>query len=141
MKQQRRRLRRLMLLLCMGLCVSLLACTGEKVPKDKVADLEFTVVPEREIPEELQKLIRDKQKNPFKLSYSADGCLYIVVGFGQKDTGGYSVRVNELYLTENAVIIDTDLLGPAQNEEVSQAPSYPYVVICTEDRPESVVFR
>ena len=99
------------------------------------------VVPEREIPEELQELIRDKQKNPFKLSYSADGCLYIVVGFGQKETGGYSVQVNELYLTENAIVIDTDLLGPAQNEEVSQAPSYPYVVICTEDRQESVVFR
>ena len=61
MKQQGRRLWRLVLLLCMSLCVSLLACTGEKEPKDKVADLEFTVVPEREIPEELQELIRDKQ--------------------------------------------------------------------------------
>ena len=116
-------------------------CTGQEEPVDKIADLEFTVVPEEEIPAELAKLIQEKKANEFKLSYSADGCLYIVAGFGEKETGGYSVRVNELYLTENAIVIDTDLMGPAQDEEVSQAASYPYIVVCTEDRPESVVFR
>lgn len=117
------------------------ACTITEEPADKVADLEFAVVPEEEIPEELAKLIREKKANEFKLSYSVDGRLYIVAGFGEKDTGGYSVRVNALYLTENAIVFDTDLLGPGRDEEVSQAPSWPYIVVCTVDRPESVVFR
>ncbi len=127
------------ILVVMMLCMA--ACTGTEEPADKIADLEFQVIPEEELPAELAKLIQEKKMNEFKLSYSADGCLYIVAGFGQKETGGYSVRVNELYLTENAIVIDTDLIGPAQDEEVSQAVSYPYIVVCTEDRPESVVFR
>ena len=117
------------------------ACGTTEGPADKIADLEFTVVPEEELPEELAKLIRDKRNHEFKLSYSADGKLYMVAGFGEKDTGGYSVRVNALYLTENAIVFDTDLLGPSKDEEVSQETSWPYIVVCTADRPESVVFR
>lgn len=127
-----------MMLAWMGV---LAACTATGEAADKIADLEFTVVPEEEIPQELTKLIQEKKTNEFKLSYSADGKLYIVAGFGEKSTGGYSVRVNALYLTENAIVFDTDLLGPAKDEEVSQASSWPYIVVCTEDRPESVVFR
>lgn len=119
----------------------LAGCTSADEPADKVADLEFVVVPEEEIPEELAKLIREKKANEFKLSYSADGKLYIVAGFGEKAIGGYSVRVNALYLTENAIVFDTDLLGPGKDEEVSQGASWPYIVICTADRPESVIFR
>ena len=37
--------------------------------------------------------------------------------------------------------MDSDLTGPTEDEEVSKAPSYPYIVICMEDRPESIVFR
>lgn len=125
----------------MWLMMAAAGCTDTGEPADKVADLEFTVVPEAEIPEELAKLIREKKANEFKLSYSVDGKLYIVSGFGEKDTGGYSVRVNALYLTENAIVFDTDLLGPAKDEEVSQGSSWPYIVICTVDRPESVIFR
>ena len=117
------------------------ACQRSERPTDKVADLEFIVVPEEEIPEELAKLIQEKKTNEFKLSYSVDGKLYIVSGFGEKDTGGYSVRVNALYLTENAIVFDTDLLGPGKDEEVSQSASWPYIVVCTVDRPESVIFR
>ncbi|MBR6528318.1 MAG: protease complex subunit PrcB family protein [Lachnospiraceae bacterium] len=125
----------------MWLMMAAAGCTDTGEPANKVADLEFTVVPEAEIPEELAKLIREKKANEFKLSYSVDGKLYIVSGFGEKDTGGYSVRVNALYLTENAIVFDTDLLGPAKDEEVSQGASWPYIVICTADRPESVIFR
>ena len=116
-------------------------CSEEDEAKDKVADLEFTVVSEAEIPAELQELIEKKKANEFKLSYSADGYLYIVAGYGTQDTGGYSVSVKELYLTENSIVMDSDLIGPGQDEEVSQKPSCPYIVIRTEDRPESIVFR
>ncbi len=116
-------------------------CTGEEEPEDKVADLEFSVVPDEEIPEELKRLIEEKKANEFKLSYSADGSLYIAAGYGTKATGGYSVTIKALYLTENAIVMDSDLMGPGQEEEVSQAPSWPYIVIRMEDRTESIVFR
>ena len=103
--------------------------------------MEFTVVSEAEIPQELKELIEEKKANEFKLSYSADGFLYIVAGYGTQDTGGYSVSVKELYLTENSIVMDSDLIGPGQDEEVSQTPTCPYIVVRTEDRPESIVFR
>lgn len=123
------------------LCLAGGCAKGDEDAKDKVADLDFTVVSEPEIPEELKQLIEEKKANEFKLSYSAEGNLYIVAGYGKKDTGGYSVSVKALYLTENAIVMDSDLTGPGEDEEVSQAPSYPYIVICMEDRPESIVFR
>ncbi len=132
-----------------GICLACLTmaalafggCAGEDEAKDKVADLEFTVVSEAEIPQELKELIEEKKTNEFKLSYSADGFLYIVAGYGTQDTGGYSVSVKELYLTENSIVMDSDLIGPGQDEEVSQTPTCPYIVVRTEDRPESIVFR
>lgn len=117
------------------------ACSRTETPQDKIADLEFTVVPDNEIPEELKKLIEEKKANEFKLSYSADDSLYIVAGFGEKETGGYSVSVKSLYLTENAIVMDSDLTGPGQDEAVSKGPSFPFIVIRTQDRPESIVFR
>lgn len=119
----------------------MMGCKGEEEPEDKIADLEFEIVSEGEIPQELRDLIEEKKANEFKLSYSADGSLYIAVGFGEKETGGYSIGIKALYLTENAIVMDSDLTGPAQGEEVSRAPSFPYIVIRTEDRPESIVFR
>lgn len=134
-------MKRWIAVLCILLCLAT-GCAGEEEgAKDKVADLDFTIVSEPEIPEELRQLIEEKKANEFKLSYSAEGKLYIVAGYGKKDTGGYSVSVKEVYLTENAIVMDSDLTGPGQDEEVSQAPSYPYIVICMEDRPESIVFR
>jgi len=130
--------------LCAAALLFAVLCAGcgqEKKPEDRVADLEFTVVSEAELPAELKQLIEEKKANEFKLSYSADGWLYIVAGYGQQKTGGYSVSVKELYLTENAIVMDSDLIGPGQDEEVSRAPSYPYIVVRTEDRPESIVFR
>lgn len=129
-----------LLMITVLVSVTVFGCKKEE-EKDKLADLEFTVVSEAELPEELKKLIDEKKANEFKLSYSADGSLYIAVGYGEQKTGGYSISVKALYLTENAIVMDTDLTGPAQGEEVSRAPSYPYIVVRTEDRPESIVFR
>ena len=58
--------------------------------RDKVRDLEFAVVSEAELPEELAKLVAEKKAAPFKLTYSNDQGLYIVVGYGEQATGGYS---------------------------------------------------
>lgn len=107
----------------------------------KVKDLEFTVVEEADQPEELKALIEEKKKEPMKLTYSNKEYLYIVVGFGEQRSGGYSISVDELYLTENAVYIKTTLIGPKADEKVTQAATWPFVVVKTELREESVVFE
>ena len=78
---------------------------------------------------------------PFKLTYTDDQNLYIVVGYGEQETGGYSICIRNLYLTSNAIIFDTELIGPRKGETISKSPSYPYIVVKVELRDENVVFE
>lgn len=119
----------------------LTGCSASKDSENKVKDLEFTVVGESDIPDELKQIISEKQASPFKLTYSDDQSLYIVVGHGQQETGGYSIAVNELYLTDNSIILDTELIGPKKGENAGAEASFPYIVIKTEFREEPVVFQ
>ena len=74
----------------------LAGCTRNDAP-EKLRDLEFTVVGDGEVPEELKNIIGEKQAAPFKLTYSDGQGLYIVQGYGEQETGGYSIAVRQLY--------------------------------------------
>ena len=126
------------------LCGLMLAAGCEITDGDKTAkqkDLEFTVVEEADLPEELKTLIDEKKKEPMKLTYSNSEYLYIVAGYGEQRSGGYSITVDELYLTENSIYIKTTLIGPGADEKVTQAATWPYLVVKTELREEPVVFE
>ncbi|MDY3232796.1 MAG: protease complex subunit PrcB family protein [Clostridiaceae bacterium] len=120
---------------------TLMGCSASKESKDKVRDLDFTVAGNMDIPEELKKLIAEKQQQPFKLTYSDDQNLFIAVGYGVQPTGGYSISVNDLYLTENSVVINTELKGPEKGENAGKEQSFPYIVIKTEYLENPVVFQ
>lgn len=119
----------------------LTGCSMGKDTEEKVRDLEISVVGDAELPEELRNIIAEKKAQPFKLTYSDDKNLYIVVGYGSQDTGGYSISVEELYLTENSIVIDTELTGPEKGETPAPETSYPYVVVKTEYLENTVVFQ
>ena len=95
----------------------LTACSVEKDDLKKVRDLEFTVVGETDLPEELKQVIGEKKTAPFKMTYT------------------------ELYLTENAIVADTELLGPESAEQTGAEKSYPYIVVKTEYLEEPVIFQ
>ena len=124
-------------------CMILTGCKEEKDATAKLKDLEFTVIAEENIPEPLLAAINEKKEAGFKLTYQDAGFLYICVGYGQQATGGYSIAVNALYETENAVYFDTTLLGPepGQNADKKHSPSYPYAVVKTEFIDKPVVFE
>lgn len=134
-----------------GLLAALLAvqiiagagCGKEKDSLEKIKDLEFTVTAEENIPEELLAAVNEKKAEGCKLTYQDGGFLYICMGYGQQETGGYSIAVNALYETENAVYFDTTLLGPepGENSDKKNSPSYPYVVVKTEFVDKPVVFN
>ena len=74
-------------------------------------------------------------------TYKDSEFLYIVRGYGEQETGGYSICIRDLYLTSNAIIFDTELIGPRKGETISKSPSYPYIVVKVELRDENVVFE
>ena len=119
----------------------LTGCGSKSEEPEKVRDLDFTVVQESELPEQLKLLIGEKKCNPFKLTYAGSDALYIVQGYGAQPTGGYSVTVKELWLADNAIYFYSELLGPKEGENVSQNMSYPYVAVKTEMLDLPVVFQ
>lgn len=125
------------------LCL-LAGCGRHRDPMEKIKDLEFTVLAEENIPEELRTVIEEKKSSAFKVTYQDNGFLYICVGYGQQVSGGYSITVNALYLTDNAIYADTMLLGPDPADpatEKKKAPSCPYIVLKTEFIDKPVVFE
>ncbi|NNJ29245.1 protease complex subunit PrcB family protein [Bacteroides xylanolyticus] len=120
---------------------TLSGCTVNGDNGNKVRDMDFTVVADTDIPQELKQIIAEKQQSPFKLTYSDDKNLYIVVGYGKQASGGYSIAVNDLYLTDNSIVLDTELIGPEKGENTGTEPSYPFIVIKTEMSELPVVFQ
>ena len=101
----------------------------------KLRDLDFTVLSEEKIPEELKTVIAEKGTEPFQN-------LYISIGYGEQKTGGYSIAVDALYLTDDAIHVSTSLLGPdiTGQKEGAGKPSMPYIVLKTELLDKTVLY-
>lgn len=128
------------IILCMSV-ILFTGCSSSETKREKIRDIEFTVVPNEETPEELKTLIEEKKQGEFKLTYKTAEYLYIIRGYGEQTTGGYSISVNECYLTSNAVYFKTNLIGPDKSKEIPEASSYPFVVIKIDNLEMSVVFQ
>lgn len=120
--------------------VTLFGCGIEKTDGNRLQDLEYEII-EDEIPKELAEKIEEKKSADFKLTYENDKYLYIVRGYGEQETGGYSIQILDLYLTQNAVVLHTNLKGPSKDEVKNAAPSYPYIVIRIEHTDKNVIFQ
>lgn len=126
--------------LVMMISLFTVGCGVSEGRNEKIKDLDFTVVGMEEIPEELLTLIEEEKVEVFKRTFTDNEYLYICVGYGEQPTGGYSIAVNELYLTANAINIDTNLIGPSIEDLKREVASYPYIVVKLEYLDKTVVF-
>lgn len=124
------------LLLTIFFCVS---CNKKDYHKTK--PIEFTVVAERDIPEKLLQVINEKKKSPLELSYSDGKSLYIVKGYGTQNTTDFSIVVNDLYLSDDTIIFDTDLFGPDNTSSPQNEVSYPFIVVKSENMTNDIIFK
>ena len=123
-------------------CVILLmGCSVRTLETDKVRDLDYELVEEADIPEEMRETIEEYKEEAFSFTYADKGRLYIARGYGKQKTDGYKIQVLELYESENAVVLQTTFLGPEPDEETGNEPSYPYIVIQTEYSDKDVVIE
>ena len=126
------------------LAVSLMftGCTVSKEESsEKISDVDFTVVEDIDVPKEVKEVIEERKTNPFQVAYTMNEGTYIIVGYGEQATGGYSITVDELYLAEDGVHVKTTLLGPDKDVTVDAKASYPYIVLKTEVIEEDVIFE
>lgn len=118
----------------------LTGCVSRPQKTEKLRDLEFTVMSKEDVPEEFQEQILQHQDLPFRLTYTDQGRLYIAEGYGAQLKTGYSVEVEGLYETSNAIYFHTNLLGPEKGEETKEVTTFPYVVVMLDAIEKTVVF-
>lgn len=119
----------------------LCGCSAKELATEKIRDIDFTVVKEEDIPEELMAKIKEKETTPLKLTFADQGALYIAEGYGEQPTSGYSIEVKECFETKNAVYLHTNLIGPSKEEQIVEKATYPYIVIKMELIDKNVVFQ
>ncbi len=108
------------ILLIGSILIFLSGCSIQTNEREKLKDLEYTIVEEEKAPEGLKTILDEKRMGEFKLTYEEEGQLYLCIGYGPQNTSGYSIAVNELYLSENAIYFDTSLIGPSKEEQVAE---------------------
>lgn len=119
----------------------LCACENSDDKEKKLGELEFEILTDENIPNEVKDIINERQKSEFMTTYTDGKDLYIIIGYGKQATGGYSIRVDELYETKNNIYIGTTFMGPDKNETVTQVETYPTIVVRLKYIDKSVVFK
>lgn len=120
---------------------ALTSCEFEESSEEKVKDLDYTVCDESRLPQELKDLINEKRKEPFKFTYRTKDYLYIVVGYGAQDRMDLNVVMKELYLTKNAIFVDTELTTKEGNKLDDGLVSYPWIAVKCELYDVQVNFK
>ena len=139
MKRMYRRV--LSVLAALYLCLSVGGCSMFDTSDKKVSDMEFTVTDAEELPEEIRAMIEERKNEAFQMAYHDGSYSYIIVGYGQQETSGYSIQVGDVYQGENGIWVDTDLIGPEKSEATEAVPSYPYVVKKIESVDQTIRFK
>lgn len=119
----------------------LYGCNIEKVRAGDGVRPEYTVMKEEDFPEKVKELISQNQETEFQMTYQDAGYLYLLKGYGKQETGGYSIQIEDLSLWENAIHLQTVLIGPKDGEERKEEPSYPCLVVKMKYREEPVIFE
>ena len=128
-------------LLLIGI-LGLSGCSIRVIPKqEEKREIPFVIMGKEVIPKEVEKLIEEKKEQQIKLTYVDDTNRYIIIGYGKQNTGGYSIYIEELYATENAIYVDTALIPPENKPQKEKVPSYPVMVIQIKEMALPVVFR
>ncbi len=129
--------------LIIGFCFIriLSGCGMEKTDESKIQDVDYCIVEENDIPEELMGKIQEKKAADLKIVFENDEFVYIVRGYGEQETGGYSIQVTDVFLTKNAVVFRSNLVGPAKDAIKSTTPSYPFIVLKIQNMGKNVIFE
>ena len=102
MKDKKRKY--ILMIILLGELMLLSGCVRKEC-EEKVKDLEFTVTKEEELPEALRQQIEEKKEGDFRFTYSDNEYLYVARGYGIQETGGYSISVEDCYLSDTAICV------------------------------------
>lgn len=116
------------------------ACSfmDSKAKEEKMLD--FVLLTDSVVPEELKSIIDAKGEEAYKLTYKDDEYLYICVGYGKQKSDGYSIIVEKLCEREDAICVKCLLVGESSGNELMK-DYCPRIVIRTKYSELPVIFE
>ena len=81
--------------ICVFLCffVVLLWGCGKVYDEEKTSDLDYTIVTEEEMSQQVREIVESSKEESFRKTYSDKDYLYIIVGYGAQPTSSYSIEI------------------------------------------------
>lgn len=121
-----------LVLLILILTVLMLTGCRKKETDSDISSVDFTVVPDSDLPQALTALIEEKKSGDMMMTYATESELYIIRGYGTRPSDGYNIQVTQFGKTTDRLIFSTELTGPEKDSQSTSLPTYPYIVIKTE---------
>ena len=121
-------------------CFFISGCITRIEKEQKKKDLEYILIEQEHLPEEMTEVLGQLKKKAFHFVYSDQGKTYLAEGYGACPTTGYTIEVKKLSETEHAVCLHTSLMGPATGEETKAPPTFPSIVVETRAPEKEVMF-
>ena len=116
--------------------------------------LEYSIMDEKKVPEEMTERIAGMEEKPFQIMYVQGDRMYVGQGYGKQEMEGYAIRVNGCMEEKDVICVQTTLLGPGSDETEKEGEEmenicmregvfsqYPYVVLEMEKREKPVIFE
>ena len=111
------------LILILIICIVVTSSCGiQKINRKKIKDIDFTVVTEAEVPQEVKQIIEER-----------------IIGYGKQKYEGYSITVKKLFESSNAIFVRTEFLGPKKYTN-NETKTYPVIVIKIKYNDKNVIF-
>jgi hypothetical protein len=124
-----------------GLNKSVLITTNEDpviIPVE--APVEYKEVNPEDIPDDLAKWVEANRKTPGIRFKNVENKTYIQICAGEKPTGGYSINLESVTMVApGSVYLTAQVISPPPDMMVTQALTYPYILIVIEDEEIYVV--
>ena len=130
-----------------------------KIDIENKGALEYIVLEEEDIPQEINEEIQRYKIKGCKNSYICNEKLYILVCYGEQTVPGYMVEITDIYESSNRIFVKTTLKGSVIMEGETKEGAlkkiigddkakqrqdenelYPYIVIRVDRSDKGIVF-
>ena len=84
---------------------------------------------EEAMPEEVRQWVQSNALHAFTGSMSIQGNRYYLVSRGEKPTGGYGLRLDDIITSQEEELIQVTEIDPTESDPVTQALTYPILLL------------
>lgn len=122
------------------LTIGLIAGCTQQNANIKMGELEYETLDASELKDnDVQTWYEENYKKEGISSLDIDQYKYVLVSAGEKPTGGYSVEITSIEGKEEKIVVDAKLNVPSKGEMVTEALSYPNVIVKIDKDNRNVV--